>query len=358
MNSAIAVELMELIVDEIEGSQARALDKPMPDWLGRLVTLWDRLEATVVTFNYDMLIEYAVQSAGMPWMTFPEDTTDIFRGLPNPAVGALPVGAMFSLLKMHGSVGWWSLPEDRIGTTIIRGELAGQWNHPAPLAGPAGFERFIIPPLAVKTSYLDLGPVRELWRRARHALETASRVVVMGYSSPLTDLATAALLSLHIPKQVPVVVVDPAAELVIDRLRTLGHEQFEVFDGQDAVANFAASYESSVGPSLTTDLYELLQSAPVGEEDRVVVRTLGGLWAPAVSLIDEEGSPLVIEAGDPTAEFKDLEQAILVGDLRPALFKAKDSGSAVVMRFPQLPDRIALHLSARVFSANVLAVEG
>src|SRR5260370_38825562 len=100
-DQAIALELTQLLVNEIERSQMGALAGPMPLWLTRLVALWDRLAATVITFNYDTLIEHAVKSSRMPWTT----------GYPTELTQAL-------LLKMHGSIHWWRIPTDRVGSTV------------------------------------------------------------------------------------------------------------------------------------------------------------------------------------------------------------------------------------------------
>src|SRR5437773_5129611 len=90
-NAAIAQELTRLIVGEIERSESRALSGRMPYWLGRLVTLWDRLGATVLTFNYDTLVEKATIAADMPWIVRLGDYSRLVQGV------------AVSLFKMHGS---------------------------------------------------------------------------------------------------------------------------------------------------------------------------------------------------------------------------------------------------------------
>src|SRR5439155_3944659 len=132
-NSAIAQELVKLIVSEISGSETDTLLKPMPPWLGRLVTLWDRLGPTVITFNYDTLVEQSVNASQMPWILFaaPDNADE---------------GITVPLLKMHGSTNWWWIPSDRVGTSVRRAPLAGRWGKPSQPERLRGMVPFVVPP--------------------------------------------------------------------------------------------------------------------------------------------------------------------------------------------------------------------
>jgi hypothetical protein len=44
----------------------------------------------------------------------------------------------------------------------------------------------VVPPLATKSDYYDLSVLREEWQLARTALAEARRLVIMGYSAPMT----------------------------------------------------------------------------------------------------------------------------------------------------------------------------
>ena len=47
------------IGEEIEASESKVLAQDPPPWLGRLVRIWNVTGATVITFNYDTLVEHA-----------------------------------------------------------------------------------------------------------------------------------------------------------------------------------------------------------------------------------------------------------------------------------------------------------
>ena len=157
-NAAIAQELTALIVDEVQQSVAATLSQPMPHWLGRLVTLWDRTAATVVTFNYDTLIEQAADAAHYPWILSP--------------IESVVAGFSFTLLKMHGSMNWWWIPTDRVGNTVTPADMPGAWGKPETPERLGGMVPFVVPPLASKSDYYDLSIVRETWQLARSALAT------------------------------------------------------------------------------------------------------------------------------------------------------------------------------------------
>lgn len=52
-----------------------------------------------------------------------------------------------------------------------------------------------MPPSALKSSYYGNPVTREIWSSAHGALRESSKVVLMGYSLPLTDLSTAGLIA-------------------------------------------------------------------------------------------------------------------------------------------------------------------
>jgi len=60
-NAGIFSEIARLIGDEIDESESIVLASAPdpPDWLQRLVRLWNGVGTTIITFNYDTLVEHA-----------------------------------------------------------------------------------------------------------------------------------------------------------------------------------------------------------------------------------------------------------------------------------------------------------
>lgn len=105
-------------------------------WLPPFVKAAHQTRASVVTFNYDTLIECAV-GAGLlyEWgMYDPVSWTEITGDVPNWPAGAARLGATradtFRLLKLHGSLNWYWSPGDQTGATVARRALPGTFGKP------------------------------------------------------------------------------------------------------------------------------------------------------------------------------------------------------------------------------------
>jgi len=346
-NSAISQELGKLLVNEIERSEGVALASPMPYWLRRLVTLWDRLATTVITFNYDTLLEQAVNASDMPWIdwhSFPPD----------------PVGpAAINPLKMHGSTNWWWIPGERGLFAVQPAPLAGRWGEPKPSATVPGMERFIIPPLASKSDYYDISLTRQDWMSARDALQRARRIVLMGYSAPVTDLTVAALLGNYADPEVPVLVVDRAPDQIVNRLLKLGLHNTTAFPGTDPIAQFTAQYERQVSQTTAAYLKAFFMEPNPTPDDPVIARVLANhehrLLVTGVRI--EDGATVVVATEFQPSQAP-LDMALRTPQLRRAVEDAATEGRRLVLAVGDQPRRAVLHLAHRTWYGNWLAVEG
>lgn len=344
-NAAIAQELVTLLVDEIERSESATLSKPMPYWLGRLVALWDRLAATVITFNYDTLVEQGVNASGMPWILSPAGD-DAIQGVAVP------------LNKMHGSTNWWWIPSDRLGTTVRPGPLAGRWGAPQPSRPIEGMERFVVPPLAVKSDYYEVNFTRNAWTLARQALQAASRVILMGYSAPVTDLTLTSLLSNYADPHVPCVVVNTSPDEVVERFQKLGLHRATAFGGEEPIRRFVEQYEQSTSRTVAGSLLPLFEGMDISQDDPVVARIAevgGEPRLPITSIRTEDDVAFVAtqwQSGDVIADM-----AIKVGQAHEAIAEAARSGRPLMLEVPGQPHRAVLHIARRVMNRNFLAIE-
>src|SRR5260370_2435444 len=85
-----------------------------------------------------------------------------------------------------------------VGPPLAKRRPAGVGVKPKKPTPPGGRGPLVVPPLATKSDYYDLSVVRAEWQLARAALAEAKRLVLMGYSTPMTDLAAVALLSQYL----------------------------------------------------------------------------------------------------------------------------------------------------------------
>jgi hypothetical protein len=274
LNAARFAKLAQSIVEVLDERQALALSAAGPPWLYSLVSAFHQRETTVVTFNYDTLFEVAINSTylGPPEIEggLPRGFEDVGFGSPAPkaprvspedvigsepplsAVPRLPEATM-RLLKLHGSLGWWWVPNDASGATLAREAILSTFEHPIQLTDEeerrtlAGREPFIVPPLAAKSPYYRNPLTRQLWRDAFEAMRRADRISFVGYSLPRTDLVMGGMVDSSLRgRETHVDIVDIAPEVIAARLFSLGgpakeSDRLACFSGEDAVEKFAGS---------------------------------------------------------------------------------------------------------------------
>jgi len=146
---------------------------------------WEKM--SVLTFNYDLAMDYALYCAGIPFN----------YGLEDGSHGAL------DLLKLHGSLNWrlcgckavvpWSLSEylqkyqwrDIFDVVNVRLGIASRTPERSHCAETLAPEPFIVPPTGSKGAHhTQLAPV---WRKAAQHFSEATHIFIIGYSYPTTD---------------------------------------------------------------------------------------------------------------------------------------------------------------------------
>lgn len=204
----------ESIARAIEAEQRDKIAGDAPDWLTHLVRAWHLAQATVISFNYDTVVELAMPKAVgelPPGKRNPPSTHHNYR-IPltylMSRTGAAIVGAdkpavpTFELLKLHGSIHWWweEDQERQSGRPIFEEPLDAGWSGRPGLAADerekltAGLVQVIAPPTLDKSRYLGSPLLRSQWTLAQSRLTFARRVFVLGYSMPPTDLLAFQLL--------------------------------------------------------------------------------------------------------------------------------------------------------------------
>ncbi len=254
-----------------------------PDMANFAQELFER-EPTVLTFNYDCILESAIESAsginpirpGGLYGSYgngskmPEDTLGYCRNnwnrtlcygilfdevqLPQIGVSKFASGKDFyshpanklydwPILKLHGSINWFRyLPIGRTPTmpgetkpTLGKKEqeillIRGYWwfNEP-PHHNNWYIDPIIITPILNKQRYMHMSPFRELWSMARQALVKSDRLVVVGYSFSPTDFLTRQLLREAFSANVlhELAVVDPDED-VTHTVQDLCHFEGEI----------------------------------------------------------------------------------------------------------------------------------
>jgi len=268
-NQVLFVKFSDAIGKVLGLRMHEVLSGPPPTWHVKFVTAAHVRRATVITFNYDTLVECAVdyRSIWLPGLPEPVEWTEVTGDVPGWPAGANRVGASpvetFRLLKLHGSLNWFWTPGDVTGLSVARRLLPGTFNAPQRYTEddrrrqlPARVP-FVVPPSATKSSYYQNRLVRELWIQAGEALEAASHVSLVGYSLPLTDLTVSNMLNRALGgSEVFVHVVDLDPEPIVVRLGALGVAASSEPGSPSAAEEHVTSYCEAISRELVADLRE------------------------------------------------------------------------------------------------------
>lgn len=310
--AGVFAEIAGVIGTKIDESERAVLHRANPPlWLRKLVHLWNTVGATVITFNYDTLVEHA---------TFQIDPVD--DRWPNVA---------FELLKVHGSTNWWRTRGER-DSAVDQEPLISGWGFDERPRQGTGDERVLIPPVAVKGAYYDPNFIRRQWQQARLAVENGSGLWVAGYRLPLNDLATVALISQHLTAVASIVVADLNPDGPTGVLTQLGRTVTGRIEGAQAIENLADAYEQHVAHEMVAQFLEMLEPVPddlpvmarIREPDPDVPGAIGkglhaivGIALPADELIvTVNEAPLRWDGGPTSIAASMLRNALAAGPLR------------------------------------------
>lgn len=256
-NHALFARVSAGIRDVLLDRQHAVLSGYEPNWLYELVSVLHAKRTVAVSLNYDTLMESAIDTHVLWDVSMAQNVTshDVLDDLPPRSAGSYryngQTAASLRLLKLHGSLNWYWAPNDHTGATIGRWDSAGLFGAPQQedeqgrRRSLPGRDPFIVPPATTKSDYYRNPLTRELWRRAYEALLAADRLVLVGYSLPVGDLAMRGLIEDAVRgREVSVEVVNPRATDVLDRLVAMGipAERVTCHAGDDAVRDFVTEY--------------------------------------------------------------------------------------------------------------------
>ena len=256
-NKSLAGLIRHQIEEVIEEQTARASQTEVPPWLNRLIDSWHRERATVITLNYDTLVERASKEAqvtekerGIPaTLMYPPYFSNV-EARSGEALWGWESLDTFSFLKLHGSINWYySGRDDFFGETILFSEELPfgdeRWSD-IHFRWPQSRdkERLVIPPTTEKNTYFNNETVRRLWREAGHALRKAERVFIVGYSLPPSDLGMNFFLTNHRPSQeTPIFLVNTDPNVVLRYQKLMKWDVRDEFvDKQEPIKRLAVIY--------------------------------------------------------------------------------------------------------------------
>lgn len=256
-NRAAFFDILWHLRNVLSIKEGLAISSPCADWFCRLVEKWHAEHTPVVTLNYDTLVERCATQVKL-------ENGHLDCGSIYPVILMrllqLRGGYMnrqnaktFTLHKLHGSVNWfYSGAANPTGEPIYYGSRSpyrgGGWEFTGTEKVPDDKVPFIVPPLTEKHSYFQHETVRSLWSHAATALNSATRVFVLGYSLPTTDLGIRFFLSQNCVSTAQTFYLVNTDNRIVEHFRNLvGSEHTinsEFVVTESTIPNFVDSYVS------------------------------------------------------------------------------------------------------------------
>lgn len=312
-NQALFLRFSDAIGAVLGRRVDKVLNDPAPSWLMRFLTAAHCRRATLITFNYDPLVECAIATRRILTpnnMGEPVAWTELLGNVPAWAPGvtrfmATPVET-FRLLKLHGSLNWYWSPGDASGISMARRGLPGSFGAPMPYQDVdrrrelPGRVPFVVPPSATKSAYYRNPIVREVWTQAARALEQAKTVRILGYSLPLTDLTFTGMLARTLRNSpAPISVADVAPDPIIDRLTGLGFDRERVTAESDPHEPILTMVERFCRESSVAVVGQLQTCAHDTQDDPLVVAWHPNAFSSVVAW-STDGDDIVFQVEEPT----------------------------------------------------------
>jgi len=164
-----------------------------------------RSRHTFVSFNYDLVLEHALEAAGASWSAKAGyGVRFAWAILEDPSEGAgAPVvplagtaASNIRVLKPHGSLNWLLPSDGRTRLPVVATTVEGHVRYIGSTETHAGIRfldelpvrvaPFILPPTSSKNT--DLAILRNLRKKEAAALQSADELYVIGWSIPRTDV--------------------------------------------------------------------------------------------------------------------------------------------------------------------------
>ena len=252
-NRAAVLDISRMIKAILSKSEQAVIQDSWPCWLRKLTHHWHQYQSNVITLNYDTLVERAAgePKEGGNRLAYPNHLYPVPLALSTTRSGSVwGSGAIdsFKLFKLHGSINWYhSGSHATTGEVLYYSAICG-WGNTSDReveseSHVADKVPLIVPPSTEKSEFFQHESIKHLWTLAGYQIRSSSRIYVIGYSLPATDL-TARLFLIeggsdgNSRKELYIVNPD---HTVVSRYRDLLGNTFEIkgdFIGPNAVERF------------------------------------------------------------------------------------------------------------------------
>jgi hypothetical protein len=187
-NKAKFEEASEIIINKIKEKQEEfELSIKDQGWLFEFLTLCHLYKSTIITFNYDTLLEKAINQhelinfdeptkmGHVKWQEFPNfiQAHDCIGWNPRTyKINDYASTSTLTILKLHGSIDWHYITEDPSGTLYRMPsdkeiKLASYQSDKIKQEIMQGFKHysiFVVPPTVLKQTYLNTSVTKDMYK--------------------------------------------------------------------------------------------------------------------------------------------------------------------------------------------------
>lgn len=173
-------------------------------WLHNFAKYLHNERAEIFTFNYDLVLENLLaQSLNYPNHDF--DPIYTIKTMDNSNTNFFNNDARdywrksIKLYKLHGSINWLYDPDFQNGVRIVSSHTLPEYRQ--------GLQCLIVPPTMLKNFELKTKLLDFQWHVFKDDLTQASKLYIIGYSIPFTDVATRFVLQTQLNPECRIFIV-------------------------------------------------------------------------------------------------------------------------------------------------------
>ena len=208
-------------------------------WLHNFARYLHNERSEIFTFNYDLVLEnllarennldirgceaiYSVKNMGNPYFqeyTFQFDAQTGTLNMEENPMRKWKQDWHIKLYKLHGSINWLYDPDFQDGVRVVSSHT--------PLEYTQGLQCLIVPPTMLKNFELKTKLLDFQWHAFKGKLAQATKLYIIGYSIPKTDIATRYIIQTQLNPECEIVIIDHNPEANVES------DWYELFSIQD-----------------------------------------------------------------------------------------------------------------------------
>ena len=196
-------------------------------WLHEFAKHLHNERSEIFTFNYDLVLEnllarennldirgceaiYSVKNMGNPYFqenTFHFDPQTATLNIEENPMREWKQGWHIKLYKLHGSINWLYDPDFQNGVRVVSSHTPQEYKQ--------GLQCLIVPPTMLKNFELKTKLLDFQWHVFKEKLAQATKLYIIGYSIPKTDIATRYIIQTQLNPECEIFIIDhnPKADI-------------------------------------------------------------------------------------------------------------------------------------------------